>query len=239
MTFINKPLDNLSPQNKYSKLIQEWDRQNSCRRFPKRYFVLKLQGEDANRNGIFASFELGNKFDMIFRAYIGKIAGLLPPSKLQQKLFRISGILIEENVFIAPELTIDVVLKYWTKIRKNVAIGVRVSCFNHMFDHNGRIILGYIDIEEGASIGAFTVIGPGVRIGKNADIGAEVKIGPGVEIGNNAKIGPGCILAPFVRIGEGAIIGTCSVVTKNVNSNTKVSGNPAVEILTSINHAGF
>ena len=224
---LKKMFFNFFPKGKYYQAIKEWEEKNRKRRFPRTYYVFKLEGEDANKNAIFSSFKLGIKAHMIFRGYIGKIASLLPPCELQKTLFRLAGLVIEKDVFIAPELTIDIVVSGWTRFRRGSSFGIEVKCFNHLFEQNGKIILGYIDVREGASIGGFTAISPGVTIGRNADIGAEVKIGPGVKIEKNAKIGPGAMIGPFVRIGESAVIKTGSVVLENVPPFSIVSGNPA------------
>ncbi len=224
---IKNLLSNLSPKVKYYLKIQEWEKNNKLRKKPKMYTVFRLEGDDASKNAIFSSFKLGIKSHMIFRGYIGKIASLLPPCTLQQFLFKLAGLVIEKDVFIAPELTIDIVVDGWTRFRKGSSYGIGVKCFNHLFEQNGRIILGYIDIGEKTSLGGFVTLTPGVKIGKNTDIGAEVKIGPGVTIGDNVKIGAGVMIAPFIRIGEGAVITTCSVVLQNVSPYTKVQGNPA------------
>lgn len=217
-------------KSKYYQRIQSWVENNKKRKYPKRYFVMRLDSDDTNKNAIFSSFKLGIKPLMIFRGYLAKIASLLPPCKLQRSILRLIGLVIEKDVFIAPDLTIDIVVNGWTRFRKGSSYGLGVKCFNHLFEQNGRIIFGYIDVGEGASIGGFTGIAPGVTIGKNADIGAEVKIAPGVTIGDNAKIGPCSIIAPFVRIGEGAVVTIGSVVKESVKPYTKVSGNPAKEV---------
>ena len=51
-------------------------------------------------------------------------------------------------------------------------------------------------------------------------------------IGNNVFLGANAVVLAGVTIGDGAIIGAGSVVTKDVNSNMVVAGNPAREIST-------
>jgi putative colanic acid biosynthesis acetyltransferase WcaF len=48
-----------------------------------------------------------------------------------------------------------------------------------------------------------------------------------ILIGKSAFVGARAFVMPGVTIGEKAIVGACSVVTKDVNANTCVAGNPA------------
>lgn len=51
-----------------------------------------------------------------------------------------------------------------------------------------------------------------------------------VSIGNGVWIGANVLINPGISIGSNSIIGANSVVTKNVEANTIVGGNPAVFI---------
>ena len=57
------------------------------------------------------------------------------------------------------------------------------------------------------------------------------KTGP-ITIGRQAFIGMGATILPGVSIGAGAIVGACSVVTKDVEADTVVAGNPAKHVFT-------
>ena len=55
-----------------------------------------------------------------------------------------------------------------------------------------------------------------------------------ISIGSQAFIGMGAVILPGVTIGDGAIIGAGSVVTKDVEADTVIAGNPAREISTNV-----
>ncbi len=48
-----------------------------------------------------------------------------------------------------------------------------------------------------------------------------------IKIGNNVWIGANVVILPGVVIGDGVIIGAGSIVTKSIQSNVIVTGNPA------------
>ena len=220
-------IDKFYPQGKYYQKIRKWHLSNQKRKKPRTCLVFTLDKEDSDKNATFSTFQLGIKNHIISRAYLNKITSFIPPSPFRETIFKLSGIVIEENVFIAPDVTIDPLLRGWTRFRKGSSIGWGTKFFNHLFEENGRVILGYIDICEDVSIGGFVSVSPGVTIGKKTNISAEVKIGPGVSIGNHVKIGAGSLIGPFITIGDGAEVLIGSIVLENVKPYSKVSGNPA------------
>ena len=108
-------------------------------------------------------------------------------------------------------------------------------------------------IGSNAWIGRGTIMGDNVRvqhgvfIARNSVLGSDIFLGPYAilcddarpKAGNTAykaeppvledgcSLGAGCIILPGVRIGKGATVGAGAIVTKDVEPNTLVVGNPA------------
>lgn len=83
---------------------------------------------------------------------------------------------------------------------------------------------------------AHTTIGDNVVIGRGTTIlthdaapllwGLPDKFLP-VTIGSNVFIGQNCFILRGLTIGDNVVVGACSVVTKDIPSNTVWAGNPA------------
>lgn len=103
-----------------------------------------------------------------------------------------------------------------------------------------------IRIDAGVSIAPYVQIWShgGVKIGKNTMIASHCiiststhdytinpmnskRIDKAVVIGDNVWFGSGAIVMPGITIGSGAVIGAGAVVTKDVEENAIVAGNPA------------
>lgn len=125
------------------------------------------------------------------------------------------------------------------------------------FINYGANVYATAKIGNFVKAGYASEIGNAVKIGDNVSIGKGSFLCEGVEIGNDvfigphvcftndkyppskksnwkktivrdgAKIGAAVTILPGVTIGENALIGAGSVVTKNVDANTAVYGNPA------------
>ncbi len=54
-----------------------------------------------------------------------------------------------------------------------------------------------------------------------------MEYGKPIKIGNDVWIGGGSIILPGVTIGNNVVIGAGSVVTKNIEDNVVIAGNPA------------
>ena len=82
---------------------------------------------------------------------------------------------------------------------------------------------GGITIEDGAMIAANVQL-----ISNNHDLyERQVITCKPVHIGRNAWVGAGATILPGVTVGDNAVVGAGSVVTKDVEADTIVAGNPA------------
>ncbi|MDE6160795.1 MAG: galactoside O-acetyltransferase [Muribaculaceae bacterium] len=82
---------------------------------------------------------------------------------------------------------------------------------------------GGITIEDGAMVAANVQF-----ISNNHDLyERQIIICKPIRIGKNAWIGAGATILPGVNIGDNAVVGAASVVTKDVQADTIVAGNPA------------
>ncbi|MGH7340194.1 MAG: sugar O-acetyltransferase [Candidatus Rokuibacteriota bacterium] len=64
-----------------------------------------------------------------------------------------------------------------------------------------------------------------------------LEYGEPISIGDDAWLGGGAILLPGVTIGEGAVVGAGSVVTRDVEPETVVAGNPARPLRPSVDES--
>jgi UDP-3-O-[3-hydroxymyristoyl] glucosamine N-acyltransferase len=109
---------------------------------------------------------------------------------------------------------------------------------NTIIEHN-VVIHKNTSIGQNCIIRSNTVIGAGVKtdnlvhiahncnIGKNCILTACTELSGGVFLGENVWVGPNSSIKEKVLIGMNSLIGIGSVVRKNVDENSVVSGSPA------------
>jgi len=113
--------------------------------------------------------------------------------------------------------------------------GATIWCISFKAGNNVSINLG-THIFGNVTIDDNTMIAPNVMIsgGGHSMDKSEVPMikqpstsKGGINIGSNVWVGANSVILDGVTIGDGAIIGAGSVVTKDVNENAIVVGNPA------------
>jgi sugar O-acyltransferase (sialic acid O-acetyltransferase NeuD family) len=167
---------------------------------------------------------LFNKFNIIKEIDIAKlffeqnsndftvgIGGPLKRRDMQIKFSKIGGNIVST---ISEKANIG---KYNIKIGPgcNIMHGVNIS---------NDVTIGFCNlIYYNSNITHDCVIGDFVEISPSVNILGKVKVGSFTSIGTNTTI------LPNIIIGENVVIGAGSVVTKDIPSNTKVFGIPAIK----------
>jgi putative colanic acid biosynthesis acetyltransferase WcaF len=110
--------------------------------------------------------------------------------------------------------------------RARIQIPWNLILHNHacLGDGANAYTLGVVEIYENATIGQEVYLCTGTHAFDKASMNL---ITSKITICKNVFIGARAFIMPGVTLGENAIIGAGSVVTKNVESNSIVAGNPA------------
>lgn len=105
----------------------------------------------------------------------------------------------------------------------------------------GNVVLANTVVNCNVVIGNFNTINSGVLLGHDIKVGnnnyfaGQVCVGSGLEIGNENFIGLNSSIRNGIKIGDNNIIGMASNVTKTVDDNRVLYGNPAM-IKQQLNH---
>jgi len=166
------------------------------------------------------------------------------------------GCIIDEGVIILPNATIGPNCRIGARslIKSGAVIGQ--PGFGGFKDSRGQMQhlphLGGVIIEPDVEIGAMTTVASGTihptviesqakiddrvhiahncRIGHQAQIVAHAEVSGSVVVGPGVWIGPNAAVREGLTIGAGAFLAMGAIVTKNVEPNAKVGGNPARQL---------
>lgn len=125
----------------------------------------------------------------------------------------------------------NVIIRENNNIGDNVSIGTNSDIeVGNVIDNNVRIH-SFCFLEK-ATIKDNVFIGPRVLFvdDPHPQLPTVYDCMKGATVGRNAKIGGGAVLLPYVKIGNNSLVGAGSVVTKDVQKNTVVVGNPAKKL---------
>lgn len=126
--------------------------------------------------------------------------GFAPDEKGEfQKIPQIGNVIIEDNVDVGANATID------------------------------RATMGSTIIHKGAKIDNLVQIGHNVEIGKNTAMAAQVGIAGSCKVGDNVMIGGQVGLAGHMKVGNKVMIAAQSGVAGDVKDGTVLMGSPAFD----------
>ena len=107
-------------------------------------------------------------------------------------------------------------------IGNDVQIGYNTTIYKGFFNNN--TIIG-----DSTKIDNLVYIAHGVKIGKECFIVGNSMISGSTELGDRVWVGPGAIISNKLKIGNDSFISIGSVVTQDVMTNQRVTGNFAIE----------
>ncbi len=143
---------------------------------------------------------LGNNVIVHPGAVIGSDGfGFAFDGKVHQKIPQIGNVVIEDDVEIGANVTID------------------------------RAALGSTTVGKGTKIDNLVQIGHSVEIGENCILVAQVGIGGSTKLGQYVTLAGQAGLVGHIEIGDRAVVGAQGGVTKSIPKDTIVSGYPARE----------
>lgn len=105
----------------------------------------------------------------------------------------------------------------------------------------GNVLLANVVVNCNAVIGDFntvnsgTLLGHDIVVGNNNYFAGQVCVGSGLSIGNENFFGLNTSIRNGITIGDNNVVGMASNITKNVENNCVLYGNPAI-IKPQLNH---
>jgi sugar O-acyltransferase (sialic acid O-acetyltransferase NeuD family) len=94
----------------------------------------------------------------------------------------------------------------------------------------GSFVSDRVQIFGNAYLQPYSVIGHDSKIGNSSVVSSFVSLGGNCKIGSEVFIGMNASLIQGISVGDHSIVGMGAVVTRSVNSEMIVAGNPAREI---------
>jgi acetyltransferase-like isoleucine patch superfamily enzyme len=105
-----------------------------------------------------------------FRSAVMKIIGWMPLSALKVFFYRLLGVRIGRDVFIAPGVFIDPLFPWLIELEDGCLLGIGCRLFTHEYTATGFRV-GRVRVGKGAVIGAYATVRSGVSIGDRVTVG--------------------------------------------------------------------
>jgi len=124
--------------------------------------------------------------------------------------------------------TKGILFYYYLYLYKRLGFKLRITIYPNTISHGLRIfhVGDFIHVKQNCKIGKNCTLLPGVVIGNKNLLADNSK----VSVGDNVYFGIGSRVFGEVTIGNNAVVGANSVVIKNIEENTVVSGIPAISL---------
>src|SRR5438445_5353294 len=124
-----------------------------------------------NRNAASYWYRTRNPIRVLMNGLLMMLAKYFPSMMVKRNVFRLMGAKIGKDVVIAPS-TLDPIFPELIEIGDNSIIGWDVMILTHEFVGN-KLRKGRVKIGKNTTIGARTLIMPGITIGDNVIIAAD------------------------------------------------------------------
>jgi UDP-3-O-[3-hydroxymyristoyl] glucosamine N-acyltransferase len=126
--------------------------------------------------------------------------GFAPENGEFKKIAQLGNVILEDNVEVGANTTID------------------------------RAVMGSTVIRQGVKLDNLIQIAHNVEIGKNTVMASQVGIAGSTKVGSNCMLGGQVGLGGHINIGDNAQIGAQSGIISNVKADARIMGTPAIPL---------
>lgn len=133
------------------------------------------------------------------------------------------------------KIYVDLILKkggdFINLIHKNASINLNVKLGSGIIISNHCIVSNDCQIDDYVILQPFVTLGHDAKIGKWCHLNSYATITGFVQLEEEVCLQTRATITPKVKVAKGAIVGACSLVIKNINSNSTYFGVPAKKLI--------